>query len=233
MAISRYIVSKCLENYKYKPLLVMKGIDFERFNTNIDGTEIRKRYCKSGERMVLTVCRLDPRKNLFTLISAAKAVLERDKHVQFIIVGDGIQRRELREQIVKLGLSANVKMVGEVPDEELPKYFRAADIFVLPTLDEGFGYVFLEAMASGLPIISTNRGAVPENIGDAGILLPPNKPEILAESIMRVLHDDDLRMQLARKAAIRAKRHDWNRLITAYEQGYKSVVGRKWGGRRN
>jgi len=225
IAISHDIAQRCQRSYGYRPIVIPKGIDSERFNINIDGSDLRRRYSGNSEKLALTVCRLEPRKDIPTLISAANTVCKRDPHIKFIIVGDGICRKGIEEQIRSLKLTNKLILVGEVSyfNEELPKYYRACDFFILPTLYEGFGYVFLEAMVCGLPIIATAVPAVPEVVGDAGILVLPRRPDLLAEQILRVLNDSELRKRLSEKGLERVKKYDWGSLIVKYENAYRLV----------
>jgi len=224
IAISEYIAEKCLRNFHYAPLLLPVGIDLNRFNTNIDGTAVRKKYVQDGEKLVLTVCRLDPRKDVLTLISSADIIRRKCSKVKFVITGDGIQRAALEKGIKQSGLCGKVIIERNVRREELPQYYKACDVFALPTLYEGFGIVFLEAMACGIPIISTTVPAVPEVVEDSGILIPPKKPELLAERILEVLRNDELRRRLIQNGLERVKRYDWERLIVTYERAYESVT---------
>ncbi len=224
IAISEDEVGKCSQNYGYKPLLIPVGVDMERFNDSIDDTKITEKYTRNSEKLILTVCRLEPRKDIPTLISAAKIISKKDPRVKFVIVGEGISKKGIEKLIKELSLTDKVILVGEVSDEELPQYYRACDLFVLPTLYEGFGIVFLEAMASGIPIISTNVGAIPEVVGDCGILIPPRCPKILAENILEIITNDQLRKELIAKGLERAKKYDWTRLILEYEKAYQSVI---------
>lgn len=219
IAISKDIIEKCYKKYGYKPLLVPVGVDPEKYA--VDGTHIRRRFCSDDEKLVVTVCRLDPRKDIPTLVSAAKIVCERDPKIKFIVVGDGIDRCRIERKIEELKLFDKIKIVRKVP--VTPDYYRAGDIFVLPSLYEGFGIVFLEAMSAELPIISTTAKAIPEAVGDAGILIPPQNPKILAEKILQLISDDELRVELAKKGLQRVKEYDWKTLIAKYEKAYELV----------
>lgn len=220
IAISRDIVNKCFINYGYKPIVIPIGINKDW--SNVDGSKIRGKYAKNGEKIVLTVCRLDPRKDIPTLISAASIVNRVNPKVKFLIVGDGLDRERIEKQIIDLKLSDAVKIIREMPISL--GYFKACDLFVLPSLYEGFGIVFLEAMSAGLPVISTTAPAIPEVVGDAGILVPPKNPKVLAESISLVLKNDGLHRDLIKRGLRRARKYDWNRLIVRYEKAYKSVI---------
>lgn len=222
IAISRDIVNKCFISYGYKPIVIPIGIN--KNWSNVDGSKIRGKYAKNGEKLVLTVCRLDPRKDIPTLISAANIVNRVNPKVKFLIVGDGLDRERIEKQIINLKLSDAVKIIREMPIS--PSYFKACDLFVLPSLYEGFGIVFLEAMSAGLPVISTTAPAIPEVVGDAGILVPPKNPEALAEKIFLVLKNDGLRRDLIKRGLRRARQYDWSKLIVRYEETYKSVITR-------
>lgn len=220
IAISQDIVNKCFTNYGYKPILIPIGVNKNWINTN--ALEIREKHAKNGEKLVLTACRLDARKDIPTLISAADIVRQNNPKIKFLIVGDGVERERLQKQINMLKLSNTVKIIREMPIS--PGYFKACDIFALPSLYEGFGIVLLEAMSAGLPIISTTAPAIPEVVGDAGILIPPRKPELLAEKILQLANDDKLRKELIERGLRRAKKYDWDKLITKYEKAYESVI---------
>ena len=220
IAISQDIANKCFINYGYKPNVIPIGIN--RDWSNIDGAKIRKKYAQNDEKLVLTVCRLDPRKDIPTLISAASIVNRVNPGVLFLIVGDGLDRRRIEKQIIDLKLSSVVKIIREMPLSL--SYFKACDLFVLPSLYEGFGIVFLEAMSAGLPIISTTAPAIPEVVGGAGILIPPKNPKVLAEKILQVLQDKKLCQKLIRLGLKRAKNYDWDRLIINYEKAYQSAI---------
>jgi len=139
-----------------------------------------------------------------------------------LVVGDGLEREKIERQIEELNLSIAVRIIREMPAS--PDYFKACDVFVLPSLYEGLGIVFLEAMSAGLPIISTTAPAIPEVVGDAGILIPPRKPEMLADKILQLLNNEELRKELIRKGFEKVKEYDWNTLIFKYEKSYESVI---------
>ena len=101
---------------------------------------------------------------------------------------------------------------GYVPEEELPLVYNAADLFVYPSLYEGFGLPILEAMACGVPVITSNLSSMPEVAGDAGILVDPNDVNALADAMTRVLTDRVLRATLAAKGLARARSFSWERM---------------------
>lgn len=220
IAITKGIVNDCYTNYGYRPVYLPHGIDTKRFNTKVSGDEIRKKFSKGG-KLVLTVCRLEPRKDLLTLVSAAKIVCEKKPKTRFLIVGDGPEKEGIQRHIAGLGLSNKVRLVGYVSDDDLPMYYRACDLFVLPTLAEWLGMVFQEAMSSGLPIIAT---ADQETLGECGIVCPPKRPDLLAEKILEVLQNDELRIKMISCGLAMAKDWDWDFLIPRYIKVYQSVI---------
>lgn len=222
IAISQDIINKCFTNYGYKPILIPIGMN-KNWNS-FDGAKIRQEYAKSGEKLVLTVCRLSPGKDIPALVTAANIVREKNPKVKFLVVGDGIERERIEKQIEALDLSDTVKIIREMPIS--PSYFRACDIFALPSLYEGLGIVFLEAMSAGLPIISTTAPAIPEVVGDAGILIPSRRPGLLAEKILQLVNNDELRRDLIERGLRRIKKYDWDKLITQYTNAYNSVTAR-------
>ena len=116
--------------------------------------------------------------------------------------------------------------MGKVPNEVVPQYMAAADILVLPSLSEGFPVVIVEAMASGLPIITTNVTRLPEIVhnGENGFLVEPKNPAELAEKILLLLQDDGLRGRIAQNNRRRAKDYTWEKVIDKLEEVYQKVV---------
>lgn len=225
VALSQHEVDECYKNYAYKPLVIPLGIDSRRFNVAVDRSDIRRKYGDSANRFVLTVCRLEPRKDIPTLLEAAQIVSGENPEVKFIIVGEGVQERELRKMVNNMNLSKTVIFAGRVSGEELPKYYRACDVFALPTLYEGFGIVYLEAMACGLPIVSTSVGAVPEVVGDCGILMSPRNAELLAAKILQLLEDNELRQEFVLRGLRRVEQHyDSAKLLDLFERACYSVI---------
>jgi len=224
-AVSADIASRCQKNFGYKPIVKTHGVDLNIFNENVDGSVIRRKYGLENCFVFLTVCRLEPRKDIPTLLLAAKKFLSTRRDVYFLIVGEGVSENELRSQARQLGIERRVIFAGRISDEELPLYYAAGNVFVLPTLYEGFGIVFAEAMASGLPVISTNTSAVPDVVGNAGILFTPKNVGELTSALEKIYSDKDLYLDLKNKALQRAKQEfDSEKLLAIYEQNCLKVT---------
>lgn len=158
---------------------------------------------------ILSVARQYPRKNTRTLLDALPEVVRQIPDVRCRIVGGGPELGALRRQVASLGLEDRVDLTGEVPDDgRVRAAYFAADCFCLPTLQEAFGIVFLEAMAAGLPVVASDRAAVPEVVphGEAGLLVDPHDEDALARALVRVLSDGALRERLGRAGIRRARR---------------------------
>jgi len=210
------------------------GTDSERFSP-VDRdrrAEIRRRLGLPVDAFVaFTVRRLFYRNGLDTLLDAAVELRDRDD-LHVVIGGSGPERAEIEEQCRRDKLT-NVHVVGFIPDADLPDYYRAADVFVLPTRTaEGFGLVIMEAAASGVPSISTDSGAPREIIdeGLTGLLVPPGAPRELAAAIAHLHHAPDVLARMSRAALEKSAEFTWDRsvdileavLTDAVEQGARS-----------
>ncbi|HET7342094.1 MAG TPA: glycosyltransferase family 1 protein [Methylomirabilota bacterium] len=165
----------------------------------------RERY-GLGARYVLYVGNFLPHKNLPRLLRAW-ATLPAPLHATHRLVlagGDRGGRAALAAQAGALGLDDAVVFAGLVADEDLPAVYGGATALVQPSLEEGFGLPTLEAMACGTPVIASRRGALPEVVGDAGVLVDPEDERALAAALARVLGDADTRTALGRRGLARA-----------------------------
>jgi len=148
---------------------------------------------------VLCIGRLVAEKGQAVLIEAAAALAEQGQAVALTFAGEGPQRRELEGLAEELGVAASVCFKGAVGQEELHSLYEAASVFCLPSFSEGVPVVLMEAMAMELPVISTTITGVPELIehGRSGLLVPPGRPDRLAEALRRLFADGSLRRELA------------------------------------
>jgi glycosyltransferase involved in cell wall biosynthesis len=156
---------------------------------------------EEGPPRILTVAHLYPRKGVDTLLRAFASI---STNATLRIVGTGPERARLEHLAQTLNLTDRVHFLGHLPFTALVAEYRNATLFALPTEQEGFGIVFLEAMASGLPIIATRVAAVPEVVAD-GLLVDPGDEAALTESIQRLLGDVNLRAKLGNAGRERVK----------------------------
>jgi glycosyltransferase involved in cell wall biosynthesis len=144
--------------------------------------------------------------------------------VRLLKVGEAFtpeQERLARE----LGIADRITHLGLVEDRRLLEAYRAADVLLFPSLDEGFGLPALEAMAAGVPVVASNRGALPEVVADAGILMDPEDEGGLAEGVARVLGNPDLRARLVAAGRRRARLYSWEATAAKTLDVYRRVHG--------
>ncbi len=193
ITVSRYCAQRLEELYGVRDAVVVPElIDLEawrrRFELNFAAPD-------PGKFTVLSVCRFYPRKRLDVLLRAVALLCGRIPHLEVRIVGDGPERPRLHQQARELGIERFINWVGDVSVDELATEYNRADVFCLPSVQEGFGIVFLEAMAAGKAIIAANAAAVPEVIRN-GVLFEPDNPEALANALILLDCDPDLRRLL-------------------------------------
>jgi glycosyltransferase involved in cell wall biosynthesis len=182
----------------------------------IDLAEWRRRFDAAGaprdagRPTVLTVARLYPRKRVEDVLEAAALLRTRIADLQVRIVGEGPEGSRLRAAHARLGLGDTVVFLGHVTRDALALEYSRARCFCLPTVQEGFGLVFAEAMAAGLPVVACRAAAVPELVhdGETGLLVPPRTPAALAAALERVLGDDRLRKEMGMAGRARVETLD-------------------------
>lgn len=186
---------------------------------------VKKKY-ELSERYLLYVGILEPRKNIKGLIQAFhKAKREAKFEYKMVIVGGkGWLFSEIFQVVKDLNLEDDVIFTGFVPDEDLPGIYSGAELFVFPSLYEGFGLPPLEAVSYGLPVIISNTSSLPEVIGDAGIPVDPNNPDDIAQAMLRVIKDKNLRMELKDKGLCRIKEFPLERMIRETIKVYEEVA---------
>lgn len=193
--VSSYTESRIKEEYK---------IDDEKI-TVINNPVDTKKFSPKGMKMglpkyILTVSRLDKRKDIPTLLRAFSDVLKSNPSLKLIIVGDGPEKSNLIKLAHESGLSGNVEFCGFVDDERMSDYYRSAELFVLSSLQEGFGIVLAEALACGTPVVSTACGGVGDIIehGKTGLLAKKGDHRDLSEKISEILDSKNFRNRIAK-----------------------------------
>ncbi|MSM40129.1 MAG: glycosyltransferase [Geobacter sp.] len=169
-------------------------------------------------RIVVSAGRLTALKGFDVLIKAFAAVRSK-MNVRLMILGDGECDAQLRQLAAELGLTSDIYFAGWQSNPYA--FFARADIFVLSSHNEGFGNVIVESMCCGLPVISTDCPGGPAEIlgdGEYGILVPPNNPEALADAILRVLQNDELRQFLARISLVRCQDFDVSTIVKRWNE---------------
>jgi glycosyltransferase involved in cell wall biosynthesis len=189
--------------------VIAPGVDLDFFRPY--PTESARKYLtqKYGilESYVLCVGTIEPRKNLATLFRAYAQLCKRSRVAHQLVVAGarGWKNSHLFTLVSKLNIEDRVRFLGYVPDEDLPKLYCGADIFVYPSIHEGFGLPVLEAMACGCPAVAFDNSSLPEDGGNAGLLVETNNISELSISIEKVLFDENLRDSMAERGIERAK----------------------------
>jgi glycosyltransferase involved in cell wall biosynthesis/SAM-dependent methyltransferase len=208
----------------------------DRFEPAADRGAIRRELGLAGDRpLLLTVRNLEARMGLDSLLDAMARLKAQRPSVLLLIGGAGSLREALEAQSRALGLGDHVKFLGFVPDAELPRYYQAADLFVLPTRElEGFGLVTVEALACGTPVLGTPVGATPEILRALcpSLVFRGTTPEVMAEDLERVLaakeRDPDAYARLRAACRAHVERHyTWERAADELE----AALGRVAAGR--
>ena len=227
-AISKFertCVEKLAPNLKGKIALVSYPI------SSLFYVASQKRNKKCRAQTILTIAGIEPRKGLDVLVKAVSFITP-DTRPRVVIKGqirDHAYMQQLSRLVSKLGLAEWIKFDHSVTDyDALYQYYQAATLFVLPTLDESLGVVVLEALHSGLPVIATSVGGIPDMIQDGinGVLIEPGNPQKLAKAISWLLKDAPSREALARNAVSTLKRHYYSNRITmedAFEKIWQNL----------
>jgi len=178
------------------------------------------------ERLILSVGTLEPRKNLTGLLDAFARLTPHSDAELVIVGGQGWLYDDALARVATLGLTGRVRFAGFVPDDDLPRWYNAASVFVYPSLYEGFGLPPLEALACGVPTVTSAGTAMAEVVGDAALLADPRDPVALAAALGRALDDVTLRAALRDAGPRRAATFTWARAAAATRAVYAEVLER-------
>ncbi len=209
--------------------VVLHGVDHEMFRPTIDPErirQVRQRYGLSGP-FLLFLGSLYPRK-LGRLLEAFQLVQRRIEPGLRLVLAGGRETHTkpgaLGERVERLGLSDHVILTGTVPEEDMPVLMSQAEVFVYPSLYEGFGMSVLEAMACGAPVVVSNTTSLPEVVAEAGLLVDPTDADQIAGAIERVLRDDAERSRLREASINRARAFTWERAARLTAEVYRGVL---------
>lgn len=199
--------------------IIYFGTDVEKFQPRPAGEWLRRELGVSEAPLVISIRSLEPIYNVETLIRAIPSVLQSVPSAVFVIGGGGSEKEKLVRLAEELGVAAQVRFVGQLPNEQLPEYLNAADLYVSTSLsDAGLAASTAEAMACGLPVIVTgsaeNKLWVRE--GEGGFVIPVQNPRILAEKMIALLQNPAMRKQWG----------DFNRRVIQERNNYYLEMGK-------
>lgn len=198
-----------------------RGVDSEHFHPDRRCDDTRHRLAPGADRILLYVGRFAPEKRLPLLLDAFERVNTNENRIALVLIGDGPSGIELRKRNVP-----SVYFTGYLTGEDLANAYAAADAFVFPSDTETFGNVVVEAMASGLPVISVARGGVLDTVvsGENGILTAPGDAEEMATAMQRIIEDDALRTRLAAGARCSAQMRSWPAVLDELFASYHELA---------
>ncbi len=222
--VAKQNIVEALQLPEHKVRVVHLGVDatFKKLDDLDMLNSVRARY-RLPERFILVVGTREPRKNLPALVQAYRRMRRANEtKLGLVIAGRSGWKSESLEQ--ELGDGAEqIVLTGFVPQGDLVVLYNLAEIFVLPSLYEGFGFPPLEAMACGCPVIVSNRGSLPEVVGDAAVLIDPESEDSIVTAIRAVENNQSLRADLAKRGVERVKSFSWKTSAVKTLELYREV----------
>ena len=223
ITISKHFEEVCKEIRGERGVTAIpNALDLNQFTPAVRPAEFNRNDCK-----ILCPARISPEKGQIYLIEALKIVNESKKsHVHFMGANEPKERKKIESLTSKLKLENYVHFIPPRPYDQVPQYYKAADLVVLPSTSEGLPLAIIENMALGNVVIASNVGGIPELIEDGvtGLLVPPKNPEALAKAIINVLEDWKLRNKIKANAIKRAMDYDIEKTVGEIEKIYTEVL---------
>ncbi len=226
--ISNHLAKFAIKMGGYQVVVIPNGVDIKLFGVRPEEKRLEMRREKigmmKGDYWIITVSRLS-KKNAVADVILALPYLKRD--IKLLIVGDGEQSDHLKELVAKSGLTYRVKFIGSEKYEKIPEYLHISNIFIRPSLSEGFGNSFIEAMAAGLPVIATSVGGIADFLIDrqTGLFCQVENPRSIADTVQILLNDDKLRMDIVKRAqAMVRNKYTWDKVAKEMEDKVFSII---------
>lgn len=212
--------------FKGKPIVIPNGADTKTFSKEYHRIELetlkQTLEKKVNSVFLITTSRLVKKNGIDSVIKALSSLPE---HVSFLILGDGPDEKELKNLALEEGVMNRIQFLGNVEQKEIPKYLKVSDIFIRPSRSEGMGISFIEAMASGLPVIATQEGGISDFLYDpdrnrdvkpTGLAVNVDDPEGIVKAVLRYSSDVLLRREIIDNAkALVEAQYDWNVIVPA------------------
>jgi glycosyltransferase involved in cell wall biosynthesis len=233
IAVSHFTKWELTNYYKIperKIRVIHNGVDINKFKPAADKRRVKMQLGLNPDDLaIVSVGRLYARKGLFTLIESMPAIIKRFPTAKFIISGKGQsdEMHKLNDHAERLGVKGNIVFTGYTPDKELPKLYQAADVFAFSTFYEHHPFAVLEALSTGLPIVTTTVGGIPETIenGKNGFLVEPFNSEAFSEKIIYLLEHPAFAAEMgasARKTIV--ENYDWRIVVKEAMKVYDEAL---------
>ena len=213
------------EGLKELALVSRPGIDISVIPNGVDAVEFSPKISEAGHgNKLLTVARLIERKGIKYLIEAHARVREHFPDLSLTIVGTGDKQVELERFAASKNVSDSVVFLGEIPHNELPAIYSSHDLFILPSFNEGMSNAVLEAMASGLPIISTSTGGTRELLDGNAVFIESGSSDSIVDALTLLVKDQNRRQIMGNLSVERAKTLSWKNTTREYFKLYDKVL---------
>lgn len=193
--------------YKEQLHVIPNGVDIKKFELS------NRDFEKKDNIVLITTSRLVKKNGIGYVIKAMRFL---SKSTKFRILGSGPLEASLKQLVKELGFGSQVEFLGNISNDDLPKYFANADIFVRPSISEGQGISFIEAMTAGLPVIATSVGGIPDFLKDreTGLFCEVNNPKNIADKVMEYINNPELTNKIIKNAKeLAKKKYDWNLIV--------------------
>lgn len=213
-----------------KIVVFPQGIDLKKFNTKVDGSEIRNKLGWEDKKILIMTRNFQPVYGIEYFLEALPEVIKEKSDVRVILCGDGPLRDKFTQIVTSRAIDEYVFFAGHISNDELPNYFRRADIYVSSSLSDGTLLSLLEAMACGLPVVITDVPSILEWIEDGknGFVVPRQNSKILAGKIIDLLNDEKLRREFSSKnIKIAEERANWDKNFNKLEKMYEILIRNK------
>jgi len=202
--------------------VVYHGVNRERFRPRNKISARKKLGLPIDKKLILFVGLDLPRKNIRTILKTLYKLRKNIKNLKLILITK--IRKETRELVNNLGLQNHIQLVDWVPSNLLPFYYNSVDLFIFPSYYEGFGLPVLEAMASGVPVITSNGTSLPEIIGSTSIMISPLNVKMLAEEALKLLTNTSIQKTIIKKQLKRSKMFSWRTSALKTWKIYEEVL---------
>ena len=220
-----------ISEFSKKEIIELLGIDAKKIYVTYPGVD--RKFMPEGERMkglpnkyILFVGTLEPRKNLPTLLNAYRSLPKdlQEKYPLVISGAFGWYTDEFKKALRLLKGREKPILTGYVNQDDLPGLYRGASLFVYPSYYEGFGLPVIEAMASGVPVVTSNTTSLPEVVGETGLLVSPYDADALREAMIELIENEGLKRELLEKGITRAKQFSWKKCASETIEVYEKVL---------
>jgi len=209
--ISNFLASWAKEQGAECPIEVIpNGVDIEKFQDTNSKIQIPK--LKEEDKILITTSRLVKKNAISDVIRSLEYLSD---NIKFLVLGIGDDLEKLKNLVKEINVEGRVFFLGKISHDELPKYLHISDVFIRPSLSEGLGNSFLEAMAAGLPVIGTEVGGIPDFLkdGETGLFCEVSNPKSIAEKVELMLNNDELRKKIIENGKkIVEEKYGWEKL---------------------